>query len=59
VSLLAVHGSGILVATVRLHNLTKMYAGGGVKAVDGLSLDIADGAFLVLVGLDCRSACRC
>ncbi len=59
-SLLAEDGSGVLVATVRLHNLTnKMYAGGGVKAVDSLSLDSADGAFLVLVGADCRSACRC
>ncbi|MGN6103069.1 MAG: ABC transporter ATP-binding protein [Devosia sp.] len=37
-------------ATVRLVNLTKEYAGGGVKAVNNLSLDIADGEFLVLVG---------
>jgi multiple sugar transport system ATP-binding protein len=38
------------VATVRLANLTKEYAGGGVKAVNALSLEIADGEFLVLVG---------
>jgi multiple sugar transport system ATP-binding protein len=38
------------VATVRLANLSKQYAGGGVKAVNDLSLDIADGEFLVLVG---------
>ena len=36
-------------ARVTLSGLTKTYTG-GVKAVDGLSLDIADGEFLVLVG---------
>ncbi len=36
-------------ARVVLSNLTKTYAG-GVTALDGLSLDIADGEFLVLVG---------
>jgi len=41
---------GVFVATVRLQNLTKQYPGGGVKAVNDLSLDIADGEFLVLVG---------
>jgi multiple sugar transport system ATP-binding protein len=41
---------GAYVATVRLQNLTKQYAGGEVKAVNDLSLDIADGEFLVLVG---------
>ncbi len=37
-------------ATVRLDRLTKEYAGNGAKAVNNLSLDIADGEFLVLVG---------
>src|SRR5215210_320138 len=37
-------------AEVSLQNLTKTYARGGIKAVDNLSLDIADGEFLVLVG---------
>ena len=37
-------------ATVRLEKLTKEYAGNGIKAVNELSLDIADGEFLVLVG---------
>jgi len=36
-------------AEVSLHNLTKAYPN-GFLAVDGLSLDIADGEFLVLVG---------
>src|ERR1700712_4470628 len=36
-------------ASVTLSGLTKLYAG-GVKAVDNLSLEIADGEFLVLVG---------
>ena len=36
-------------ARVTLSGLTKTYAG-GVTAVDGLSLDIEDGEFLVLVG---------
>ncbi|MCP4379840.1 MAG: ABC transporter permease subunit [Hyphomicrobiales bacterium] len=40
-------------ATVTLRNLTRQY-GDGIKAVDGLSLDVADGGFLVLVG---RSGC--
>jgi multiple sugar transport system ATP-binding protein len=37
-------------AEVSLQNLTKTYARGSIKAVDNLSLDIADGEFLVLVG---------
>lgn len=37
-------------ASVKLSGLTKYYAGGGIKAVDRLSLDIRDGEFLVLVG---------
>ncbi len=37
-------------ATVRLKNIVKEYARGGLKAVDNLSLDIAEGEFLVLVG---------
>ena len=37
-------------ASVTLQNLTKTYAGGNLKAVNALSLDIADGEFLVLVG---------
>lgn len=37
-------------ATVRLNNLSKAYAGNTLKAVSELSLDIADGEFLVLVG---------
>ena len=36
-------------ANVQLRSLTKQYAG-GVTAVSGLSLDIADGEFVVLVG---------
>jgi len=37
-------------ASVTLEKLTKSYAGGHIKAVDQLTLDIADGEFLVLVG---------
>ena len=37
-------------ASVTLQNLTKTYAGGQLKAVNGISLDIEDGEFLVLVG---------
>lgn len=37
-------------ASVSLSNLTKSYAGGFLKAVDNLSLEVADGEFLVLVG---------
>ena len=37
-------------ASVTLQNLTKTYAGGQLKAVNGVSLDIEDGEFLVLVG---------
>ena len=36
-------------ARIELHDVTKVY-GGNVKAVDSLSLDIADGDFMVLVG---------
>ncbi len=36
-------------ATISLDNVTKVYPN-GVKAVDGLSLDVADGEFMVLVG---------
>jgi multiple sugar transport system ATP-binding protein len=36
-------------AGIRLENVTKLFAG-GVAAVDNVSLDIADGEFLVLVG---------
>src|SRR5687767_11633945 len=36
-------------ARVQLHNVSKVYPG-GVHAVDGLSLDIADQEFVVLVG---------
>jgi multiple sugar transport system ATP-binding protein len=38
------------VASVTLERLTKTYAGGYLKAVNELTLDIADGEFLVLVG---------
>jgi multiple sugar transport system ATP-binding protein len=37
-------------ASVTLENLTKTYAGGSLKAVNGVTLDIKDGEFLVLVG---------
>jgi multiple sugar transport system ATP-binding protein len=37
-------------ASVTLQKLTKTYAGGQLKAVNELSLDVADGEFLVLVG---------
>jgi multiple sugar transport system ATP-binding protein len=37
-------------ARVALRNLTKRYAAAGVAAVDNLTLDVADGEFLVLVG---------
>ena len=40
---------GLGLASVTLKGLSKTYAG-GVTALDGLSLDIADGEFLVLVG---------
>lgn len=36
-------------ARVQLNNLEKVY-GGGVKAVHGINLDIADGEFMVFVG---------
>ena len=37
-------------ARVALRNLTKRYAAAGIAAVDKLTLDVADGEFLVLVG---------
>ncbi len=37
-------------ASVTLERLTKTYAGGSLRAVNELTLDIADGEFLVLVG---------
>ena len=37
-------------ATVTLDQLTKRYDGSAIAAVDGLTLDIEDGEFLVLVG---------
>jgi multiple sugar transport system ATP-binding protein len=37
-------------ASVTLQNLTKTYAGGSLKAVNDVSLEVADGEFLVLVG---------
>jgi multiple sugar transport system ATP-binding protein len=37
-------------ASVTLQNLTKTYAGGILKAVNNVSIDIEDGEFLVLVG---------
>ncbi|MBW4653481.1 MAG: sn-glycerol-3-phosphate ABC transporter ATP-binding protein UgpC [Kaiparowitsia implicata GSE-PSE-MK54-09C] len=37
-------------ASVTLQNLTKTYAGGSLRAVNGVSLDVEDGEFLVLVG---------
>ncbi|SDR23195.1 sn-glycerol-3-phosphate import ATP-binding protein UgpC [Pseudovibrio sp. Tun.PSC04-5.I4] len=36
-------------ASIQLNNLRKMYAG-GVEAVKGISIDIQDGEFIVLVG---------
>ena len=36
-------------AGIRIENLTKTYPGGS-KAVDQISLSIADGEFIVLVG---------
>ena len=35
---------------IRLHSVTKMFAGGTHPAVDGLSLDVGRGEFVVLVG---------
>ncbi|KKB12159.1 ABC transporter ATP-binding protein [Devosia geojensis] len=37
-------------ASVTLQNLTKSYAGGALKAVNDVTLDIEEGEFLVLVG---------
>ncbi|HEV7344622.1 MAG TPA: sn-glycerol-3-phosphate ABC transporter ATP-binding protein UgpC [Devosia sp.] len=37
-------------ASVTLQNLTKAYAGGSLRAVNDVSLEIEDGEFLVLVG---------
>src|SRR4051812_14849251 len=37
-------------ASVTLQNLTKTYAGGSLRAVSNVSLEIEDGEFLVLVG---------
>jgi multiple sugar transport system ATP-binding protein len=37
-------------ASVTLQNLTKSYAGGALKAVNDVTIDIEDGEFLVLVG---------
>jgi multiple sugar transport system ATP-binding protein len=37
-------------ASVTLQNLTKAYAGGTLKAVDNVSIEVQDGEFLVLVG---------
>ena len=37
-------------ATITLHELTKTFPGAKSRAVDSISLDIADGEFLVLVG---------
>ena len=34
---------------IRIENVTKVYAN-GVKAVDGVDLEVADGEFMVLVG---------
>jgi multiple sugar transport system ATP-binding protein len=36
-------------AQIVLHNVNKVYPG-GVKGIDGLSLEICDGEFMVLVG---------
>jgi multiple sugar transport system ATP-binding protein len=40
----------LLMAEIRLENLTKAFDGGDVVAVDDVSLTIGDGEFLVLVG---------
>ena len=37
-------------ASVTFDNATRLYPGGTRAAVDKLSLDVADGEFLVLVG---------
>ncbi|MEL6574504.1 MAG: sn-glycerol-3-phosphate import ATP-binding protein UgpC [Pseudomonadota bacterium] len=37
-------------ASVTIENVTKTYAGGGPSAVNDVSIDIADGEFIVLVG---------
>ena len=37
-------------AAIELEHVTKAYAGGGVVAVDDVSLTVADGEFMVLVG---------
>ncbi len=37
-------------ASIRLENLTKVYNGGTAKAVEGVSLEIQDKEFIVLVG---------
>ena len=44
-------------AQIILDHVEKAYSG-GVKAVDGLSLDIADGEFMVLVGPSAMSRLR-
>jgi len=40
-------------ASVRYDQATRIYAGTDAPAVDALSLEIADGEFLVLVGPSC------
>ena len=40
---------GAIVAEIRLDQVTKEFAG-GVRAVDGVSLTISSGEFMVLVG---------
>src|SRR5437773_8754224 len=52
--LLSIHGCGIdstiaRVAEINLDNVSKVFSG-GVTAVDGVSLTIGSGEFLVLVG---------
>ena len=37
-------------ASVTLEKLTKTYAGGNLKAVNELTLDVEEGEFIVLVG---------
>jgi multiple sugar transport system ATP-binding protein len=37
-------------ATITLENVVKRYAGGGPPAVDGVSLEVADGELVILVG---------